>query len=204
MKKLFKLSVVVSALVATSALAQQAGDIKVKTPYSAYLQDGRGVVVRNAYGNCWRTGYWVPADAIPECEGGKVVHVAKATQAAKAAAPARVAYDADTFFDFDKSTLKPGGKARLDKLANDMKDDDVRVIIATGHTDSTGTRAYNQGLSERRAEAVKAYLITQGVDGEKIVAKGKGESEPIADNLTKKGRAKNRHVIVIEVLRAAK
>lgn len=200
MKKFFKLILAISALVATSAFAQQATDIKAKTSHSAYLQDSRGVVVRNADGHCWRTGYWTPADALPECEG-KLAEVRKVAKLAKVA---RAAYDTDAFFDFDKSTLKPAGKANLDKLVKDMKGDDVQVIVATGHADSTGSDAYNQALSERRAESVKAYLVTKGVDAEKIVTKGKGEKEPIADNLTEEGRAQNRHVIVIEVLRKAK
>jgi OmpA-OmpF porin, OOP family len=200
MKKIYKLSLAVLAIVSAPTLAQQAVDIKAKTPNSAYVQDSRGVVVRNAYGSCWRTGYWTPAEALPECEGG----VAKMDQSPKTAKLAKVSYDADAFFDFDKSKLKHGGKASLDKLAKDMKGDDVQVIIATGHTDSTGTQAYNQALSERRAEAVKAYLIKKGVDGKKIVAKGKGEKQPVADNVTEEGRAENRHVIVIEVLRKEK
>jgi OOP family OmpA-OmpF porin len=198
MKKIYKLTLSALTVLATPAFAQQAVDIKANTPNSAYVQDGRGVVVRNADGHCWRTGYWTPAQALAECEGGKM---AKAT---KVAVVAKEAYDADAFFDFDKSTLKPRGKASLDKLAEDMKGDDIQVIVATGHTDSTGTDAYNQALSERRAEAVKAYLITRGVDGQKIVAQGKGEKKPVSDNVTEAGRAENRHVIVIEVLRKAK
>lgn len=197
MKKIYKLAVVALTVVVTSAFAQQTVDVKAKTPYSAYMQDGRGVIVRNAYGSCWRTGYWTAGDAVPECEG-------KVTKVAKAEKIAEVAYDTDAFFDFDKSTLKPGGKASLDRLIEDMKGDDIQVIVATGHTDSTGSDAYNQALSERRAESVKAYLISKGVDGKKIVAKGKGETQPVADNLTEEGRAENRHVIVIEVLRKTK
>jgi Outer membrane protein and related peptidoglycan-associated (lipo)proteins len=73
---------------------------------------------------------------------------------------------------------------------------DVEMVIATGHTDSIGTEAYNQKLSERRANAVKAYLVSKGVPASKITTLGKGETQPVATNKTKEGRAKNRRVDV--------
>ncbi|RJX33280.1 MAG: OmpA family protein [Oxalobacter sp.] len=187
MKKIFKLTLIVSAIVATSAFAQQAGDIKAKTPYSAYVQDARGVVARSANGLCWRTGYWTPADAIPACEGGAPVAVAE---------PEDIVLGADGLFDTNKAVLKPVAQAKLDKLAEDMKRVNVESIIVTGHTDSRGADAYNQKLSERRAEAVKAYLVAKGVDGKKITTKGMGESQPVADNATEAGRLKNRRVAI--------
>ena len=103
-------------------------------------------------------------------------------------------YAADAFFDFDKSVLKPAGKAKLDDLVSKVKGINLEVIIAVGHTDSIGTDAYNQKLSVRRAEAVKAYLVTKGIEKNRIYTEGKGEKQPIADNATKEGRAKNRRV----------
>ena len=103
-------------------------------------------------------------------------------------------YAADAFFDFDKSVLKPAGKAKLDDLVSKVKGINLEVIIAVGHTDSVGTDAYNQKLSVRRAEAVKAYLVTKGIEKNRIYTEGKGEKQPIADNATKEGRAKNRRV----------
>ena len=73
-------------------------------------------------------------------------------------------YSADAFFDFDKSIVKPEGQEALDKLVKHMEGVDIEVIIATGHTDWTGTEEYNQALSIRRAEAVKAYMVSKGVD----------------------------------------
>ncbi len=106
-----------------------------------------------------------------------------------------VSLSADAFFDFDKSNLKPAGKAELDKLVADMKTK-VRVdsIDIVGHTDSKGTDAYNQRLSERRANAAKEYLVAQGVPANIIAASGKGESQPVANNATAEGRAQNRRV----------
>ena len=70
----------------------------------------------------------------------------------------------------------------------------LEVIIAVGHTDSIGTDAYNQRLSVRRAEAVKAYLVSRGIEANRVYTEGKGEKQPVADNKTAAGRAKNRRV----------
>jgi OOP family OmpA-OmpF porin len=119
-----------------------------------------------------------------------------AAPAAKPAAPtsSKVTYAADAFFDFDKAVLKPEGKAKLDDLASKVKAINLEVIIAVGHTDSVGSDAYNQKLSIRRAEAVKAYLVSKGIDKSRVYTEGKGEKQPVADNKTKEGRAKNRRV----------
>jgi len=226
MNKLATLVFAATAAMAGSASAQSAPpyaplttDIKAPTPYSAYVQDARGVIARNPFGLCWRTGYWTPADAVPGCdaplcveperlENGKCVAPPPPPVAAPAPAPApaptpapapvptseKVSYSADAFFDFDKAVLKPAGKASLDDLVGKLKDINLEVIIAVGHTDSVGTDAYNQKLSVRRAEAVKAYLQSKGVEANRVYTEGKGEKQPVADNKTAAGRAKNRRV----------
>ncbi len=101
---------------------------------------------------------------------------------------------ADSHFDFDKAVLKAEGKAKLDELVGKLKAVNLEVIIAIGHTDSVGSLAYNKKLSVRRAEAVKAYLVSKGIEPNRVYTEGKGKSQPIADNKTKEGRAKNRRV----------
>jgi OOP family OmpA-OmpF porin len=106
----------------------------------------------------------------------------------------KVTFAADAFFDFDKSVLKPEAQAKLDDLVSKTKGINLEVIIATGHTDNVGSDAYNQALSVRRADAVKAYLVSKGVEKNRVYTDGKGEKQPVADNKTAEGRAKNRRV----------
>ncbi|OGQ51815.1 MAG: hypothetical protein A3J24_13060 [Deltaproteobacteria bacterium RIFCSPLOWO2_02_FULL_53_8] len=201
MNKLVKLVFAASAVVAFSASAQVVTDIQAKTPSSAYVQDARGVIARNPFGLCWHTGYWTPADSVPGCDGAIAkaeTPVVKPTPgvAAKPVVPTseKVTFAADAFFDFDKAVLKADGKAKLDDLTSKLKGMNLEVIIAVGHTDSVGSDAYNQKLSIRRAEAVKAYLVSKGIEANRVYTEGKGEKQPVADNKTAAGRAKNRRV----------
>ena len=211
MKKLNKVAMLLaSAVLATSAVAQvkAADGGKVVDNW----QNGTGELVWKNGTNelCWRDANWTPATAAEGCDGALVkkaaVAPAPAPAAPVAAAPAapkpapaaasKVTYAADAFFDFDKSVLKPEGKAKLDDLVSKVKDINLEVIIAVGHTDSVGTDAYNQKLSVRRAEAVKAYLVSKGIEKNRVYTEGKGEKQPIASNKTAEGRAKNRRVEV--------
>ena len=111
----------------------------------------------------------------------------------------KVTFAADVLFDFDKSVIKPEGRSKLDDISGKAKGINLEVVIAIGHADSTGSDAYNQRLSVRRAESVKAYLVSKGIEANRVYTEGKGEKQPVADNKTRDGRAKNRRV-EIEVI----
>ena len=202
MKKLNK----VAMLFASAALATAAGAQTIDN----WKNGTNELVWKNGTNElCWRNAFWTPATAAPGCDGALVAPVAAApapvVAPAPAAAPApapapapvaasKVTYAADAFFDFDKSVLKPAGKAKLDDIVSKVGGLNLEVIIAVGHTDSIGTDAYNQKLSVRRAEAVKAYLVSKGIEKNRVYTEGKGEKQPVADNKTSEGRAKNRRV----------
>jgi OOP family OmpA-OmpF porin len=195
---------------AGSALAQQGRSTE------GYLIDGRNEIVKDPYNLCWRRSTWTPALAHCECDPDLIprdvcfppppkpaaappppaapapVPVAPAPAPAPKPVTEKVTFAADVFFDFDKAVLKPEGKARLDELVTKLGGTSLEVIIAIGHTDSVGGDAYNQALSVRRAEAVKAYLVSKGIEPNRIYTEGKGKTQPIASNSTDAGRAKNR------------
>jgi outer membrane protein OmpA-like peptidoglycan-associated protein len=112
-----------------------------------------------------------------------------------------IALSADVLFDFDKSIIKPEGKTALEQLITQLKGKTFELIAVTGHTDWIGTEEYNQKLSVRRALAVRDYLLARGIDAKRIFAQGKGKTQPVADNRTTQGRAKNRRVMVELVAR---
>ena len=210
MSKKTWMPLLIAAGVALSALPFTAS---AQSKQGYWIQPSTDLVWKNASGQCWRAGYWTPAMAIAECDPDLVPKPAAKTPPpppppAKPAAkpkpkPAPVAEKvtlaADVLFDFDKSVLKSEGKAKLDDLATKVNAINLEVVIAIGHTDSIGSDAYNQKLSVRRAESVKAYLVSKGVAPNRIYTEGKGEKQPVASNKTADGRQKNRRV-EIEVI----
>jgi outer membrane protein OmpA-like peptidoglycan-associated protein len=106
-----------------------------------------------------------------------------------------VRVELDVKFDFDKAQVKEGSFADIKNLADFMAQYPQTTTVVEGHTDSVGTDAYNQGLSERRANAVRDVLVNQyGVSGSRVNSVGYGETRPVADNATEAGRAINRRV----------
>ncbi len=204
----------VAMLIAAAAFATVAGAQTIDN-----WKNGSGEMIwRNGSNElCWRDNFWTPATAAVGCDGAIVAPkpapvvvppppppapvAAPAPKPAPAPAPApqppaatKVTYAADAFFDFDKSVLKPEGKAKLDDLVAKVKGINLEVIIAVGHTDAVGDDPYNQKLSVKRSDAVKAYLVSKGIEKNRVYTEGKGEKQPVADNKTGEGRAKNRRV----------
>ncbi len=195
-----------TALVATLSLPVWASD----TTYPTLVHSIDGAVVHNNYQECWGTG---PNDVTtnPSRECGQGQPAAPAPQpvpmpvaaapmapapAPVAQAPAVITLSADALFDFNKAILKPEGKhiiaRELEKTQYDGGQAHVRAIRVIGYTDSIGSRAYNDKLSLRRADAVKAYLVSRGIPANRIHAEGRGMNDPVASNKTKEGRAQNR------------
>ena len=170
------------------------------TSTSGYLVDTRGHVVKDAFNLCWRTGYWTPALAIAECDPDLVpkeaapkpmpapMQMEKPKPMPKPAPKPmvrptvqKVTLSTDALFDFDKSVIKPDARMKLDDLVGKIKDVNLEVVIAIGHTDRIGSDAYNMKLSLRRANAVKSYLINKGIPANRIYAEGKGKRQPVKD-----------------------
>jgi OOP family OmpA-OmpF porin len=197
------------SVVAATAFAQTPGvDLKGTV---GYVIDQRGVVVRSGkYGAtpgndnlCWRDGYWTPALAIAECDPDLVKK--EPAPETKAAAPApvvaavkpvaeKITLAADALFDFDKAVLRDEGKAKLDDLASKAKILKIEVILAVGHADRFGKPAYNQKLSESRAAAVKDYLVSKGIEANRVYTEGKGSTQPVTKVDECKG-AKSKKVV---------
>jgi OmpA-OmpF porin, OOP family len=210
MKKLNKVAVLFAsaALVAplTGAFAQAKSNDNWRAADGTVWKNGTNEL-------CWRNAFWTPATADEKCDGAlkppppppppappppppAPPPVAPPPPPAPPAPPAaeKVTFAADAFFDFNKSVLKPEARAKLDDLVGKTQGINLEVIIAVGHADAIGTDAYNQKLSVARAEAVKSYLVGKGVERNRVYTEGKGEKNPVADNKTAAGRAKNRRV----------
>ena len=103
----------------------------------------------------------------------------------------------DVLFDTGKSVLKPGAKNTLTKIAEQLKGDAGLHVAVEGHTDNVGTSEKNMTLSEKRAQAVRDFLVGAGISADRITAAGKGEAEPVATNKTAAGRQQNRRVELV-------
>lgn len=193
----------IAGLLLTSALPLAA--VAQDARNQGYLVDtqGQNAIVRAAgAGVCVRTSDWSPARAVADCDpdiakkpepkpAPKPVVKPKPEEKPKPAAqpgpkpvvsklaPQRISLSADALFDFDKATLKPAGKAKLDEMARVLQGATYDVIVAIGHTDRIGSTAYNQKLSLRRAEAVKRYLTEKGIDAKRVSAEGRGKTQPV-------------------------
>ena len=180
-----------TALIPATALAQDARN-------QGYLVDMNGTIVTSATtGLCARDSDWTRARSAEPCDPTNRRVAAAPAPAPKAAVvvaappaaipqpeaakplPQKLSFSADALFAFDKSELKLEGKVMLDDLVRQLNSATYDVISATGHTDRFGSNEYNQKLSERRANAVKEYLVSKDILASRIDAEGKGETQPI-------------------------
>jgi OOP family OmpA-OmpF porin len=182
-----------SALIAVFSVAACAPAISMAQAQNdpGHWYNSQGIVWKNSTGLCWRSGSWTPANATAECDPDLMAKAeAPAPQRAEAPVPApapapasmqtrKITFSAEELFDFDKAVLKPAGKTGLDNLARDIHGVNYETVLVTGHTDRIGSNQYNQKLSERRAGAVKAYLISKGIPDNRLASAGMGETKPV-------------------------
>lgn len=212
-------AVLLAAFVSTAAAEDKSG----------YWVNSEGTVWRSGFGLCWRAGYWTPALAIAECDPDLVAKPAEPASPAAEPEPAppaaepepepespapepepmgpekpafeKFTFSAETLFAFDRADIRPDAAGILGGVVEKMnKYPEVELILVTGHTDRIGTDAYNQKLSERRAIAVRNYLMAKGVDGGRIEAAGRGESEPVASCSNVKGKENHSNKALIKCL----
>ena len=210
------------AITVSSILPALSAEPPVAAP--GYVQDANGNVVMSGSGLCWHTSDWTPAKAsVVGCDGvlAKAIPIPPPPPTAQTQPPApplaeepplvllppavvaasrptveKITLDTDTYFDFDKAELKPDGERKLDVIASRLKAMKLEVMVAVGHADAIGPAEYNEILSRRRAESVKMFFESRGFPADRIHIDGKGESQPVASNTTRDGRAKNRRVEV--------
>ena len=196
-KKFAKNSIAVALLASLGVAAGMA-----QAQERVYVIDQRGEVATSGTGLCWRTGYWTPAAAANDpagCQCDKDLlpkekcDAAGAKGAASGVKPSgdKITLAADALFDFDKAVLRPEGKATLDEVVAKAKELKLEVILAVGHTDRIGKEGYNQKLSEKRAAAVKEYLVAKGIEANRVYTEGKGEAQPVTGDKCKNMGAEN-------------
>lgn len=197
---------------------------------TAYVVDGNQGIVRNNFGQCVRTGFWTQEGAMATRVKGSAFSAgcacdealmpaghctappAPMPQAAPAPAPAplaapmatseKVSIPTDALFEFDRSTLSTEGQGKLSEFAQQLKTLNLEAVVAVGHTDRIGTTRYNARLAQARAVAVKNFLVTQGIEAERVFVEGRGETEPVTGTACQdiKGRESSRNKALVDCL----
>jgi OOP family OmpA-OmpF porin len=193
MNKLSKLAfIAATAVMAASAMAQSVPASRQATNDNWVNGTGEYVWMNGTNELCWRDAFWTPATANAKCDGALVAQAPTPPAPPAPVAPAitsqKITYQADTLFDFDKAILKPAGKEKLDDLASKIQGLNLEVVVATGYTDRIGSDKYNDRLSLRRAQAVKAYLVSKGIEANRIYTEGKGKKNPVTTGCNQKNR----------------
>jgi OOP family OmpA-OmpF porin len=209
--KIIKIAGVASTLVLASMVTLPVAAHEGGQANAGYLGDRTGHLVTDRWGRCVKTRAWTPALALKECDPQYFVKKPEPPKPAPPPPPApkpqpvfkTVTLTGAALFGHDKSSLQPEGRRALDALADRLRSmARIGTIHVVGFTDSQGTEQYNQKLSERRANTVRDYLVSKGVPANRIDASGRGESDPVATNATREGRARNRRVeITVEAQR---
>jgi OOP family OmpA-OmpF porin len=203
------IALALTAALPAAAFAQSSNDIKASTPYSAYIQNSSGVIVKSAYGLCWHTNYWTPADSVIGCDGELVSPIPNPIAPPMVAdmiptppvapvpppppPPCDFSYilKADETFSFDSTVLSPAASNDLTTRFNQMLGtcQHVTSIVVTGYTDRLGSDAYNKKLSEKRADNVAKTLTAIGIAGP-IEQRGLGKANEVEACTGIKNRAK--------------
>jgi len=201
--KLQKSPMIVAAIALSVALVT-AANVQAQSRGQApgYAENPEGGIVRSGSGECVRTGSWKSDDAnIVGCDGVMLDVVIQVTEGEPSGLVSVIAIPAATLFAFDKADVTDEGKEALEDWRKTLRPElsEAFGAVIIGHTDSTGDAEYNMGLSKRRAEAVRDYLVATGTEADKLRVIGRGKNEPIASNDTKEGQALNRRVEVIVI-----
>jgi OOP family OmpA-OmpF porin len=161
-----------------------------------YLVDSNNNIVKSGTGMCWHTGYWTPANAVSGCDTTNTVSFTPTTS--------KVTLNADMIFAFDKANLTDEGKNILNRIVVNTKTlKGLEAITIVGYTDRIGTDAYNIKLSERRAQTVRNYIVSQGVSDDHISVEGRGKAKPITGNSCKGNAATKKLIACLQPDRRA-
>jgi OOP family OmpA-OmpF porin len=193
MNKLSKLAfIAATAVMAASASAQSVPASRQATNDNWVNGTGEYVWMNGTNELCWRDAFWTPATANAKCDGALVAQAPTPPAPPPPPAPVvqsqKITYQADALFDFDKAVLKPAGKQQLDDLASKIEALNLEVVVATGYTDRIGSDKYNDRLSLRRAQSVKAYLVSKGIPANRIYTEGKGKRNPVTTGCNQRNR----------------
>jgi OOP family OmpA-OmpF porin len=161
------------------AMAMGAATAQSNPEKNAFVLDQRSGVVKSGFGLCWHSGTGPAPASTAECGSNYVVPPMAKSEAAPKPVTQRVTLDADTLFDFNKADLRPAGRDALDDFVGKTKDITPEVITAVGHADRFGSESYNMELSAQRAAAVKTYLLSKGIESNRISTEGRGETQPV-------------------------
>jgi len=197
----------VTGLLTVAVLAVGSVSADSRGGASGYLVNSDGEVVRNSAGECWHDSSWNADKAtIVGCDDVVLDPQVEVIKGEATGLVAAVSIPAASLFGFDSDALSEEGKQAIADYRETLRPELAQAYagVVVGHTDSTGDPKYNLGLSKRRAENVRQYLISTGVDADKLRIIGRGDKDPIASNDTAEGRAQNRRVelVVIGEMRA--